>query len=225
MASLFHYPKARHARKLKPRQFRRYTTYKRWLQAEFSRVCVYCRQPDSGARNLIFHVDHYRPKSLAQFSGLACDYDNLFYACPSCNTRKSIYWPADEAVDPFVVNPCDHEMARHLRFDSVTGKVEARSEFGRHTEMLLQLNDPEFVSYRRQTLLAIQSAENQFRALDAELRALEADAKSGRLSRSEFDGETAQIKEDQLVLRELIESLSGTKPLPPLPKQRNGLAL
>lgn len=116
-------------------------------------------------------------------------------------------------------------MARHLRFDSVTGKVEARSEFGRHTEMLLQLNDPEFVSYRRQTLLAIQSAENQFRALDAELRALEADAKSGRLSRSEFDGETAQIKEDQLVLRELIESLSGTKPLPPLPKQRNGLAL
>ena len=113
--SLFHYPKRRQVRALKPPQYKNYSTYKRWLQAEFRRVCVYCRQPDSGAFGLFFTVDHYRPKGLPQFAPLAVTYANLFYCCPACNSRKNNYWPKDEAKGPLIPNPCDHNMAEHLR--------------------------------------------------------------------------------------------------------------
>lgn len=118
--TVFQYPKSKHKRKLSPRQFKRYQTYKRYLQTEFSRVCVYCRQPDSSAPNLNFGVDHYRPKGIPRFASLICDYANLYYCCGNCNSRKNNDWPFDEKAGPYVVNPCDHEMAAHLRFDAKT---------------------------------------------------------------------------------------------------------
>lgn len=146
--SLFLYPKSKHVRKLRPRVFKRYGSYKRYLQTEFARVCVYCRQPDSIAPNLNYGADHYRPKSVPRFASLVCSYSNLYYCCGNCNSRKNDYWPFDETVGPFVVNPCEYEMASHLRFDAVTGKIESRSTHGKHTEELLQLNDPTLVQYQ-----------------------------------------------------------------------------
>lgn len=79
-------------RSLKPTQ----GTYQDWkpqLAEEAEGRCVYCAIFDAelgGQRN--FHVEHYKPKSLPEFVSLKNDYDNLFYACPICNTFKSNSW-------------------------------------------------------------------------------------------------------------------------------------
>lgn len=138
-SKLFHYPKARHVRRFNPGPFRRYGSYKRWLQQEFGRVCVYCREPDSLSRNLNFGVDHYRPQS--RFGHLTCVYANLYYCCGGCNSRKNDDWPVDESKGPYVVNPCEMVMADHLRFEAATGNIESRTPHGLHTIELLQLNE------------------------------------------------------------------------------------
>ena len=145
--TLFYYPKDKHARSLNPPKYKRYQSYKRHLQVEFSRVCVYCRQPDSTVPNLNFGVDHYRPSS--KFPQLLRDYSNLFYCCGSCNSRKRQYWPLNEKVGPYIVDPCGYKMADHLRFDPHTGKIEHKGPHGKHTVDLLQLNDAALVTFRK----------------------------------------------------------------------------
>lgn len=223
--SLFQYPKARHARTVRPRLFKRYQPYKRYLQTEFTRLCVYCRQPDSSAPSLNFHVDHYRPKSLAQFAHLGCDYSNLYYSCQSCNTRKSNYWPRDEKRDPFIVNPCDHEMASHLRFDARSGRFASRSDYGRFTEELLDLNDETAVEYRLNTLAIVNAAERDIRVLEADLRSLDADVLAGRIDASLLGTEREDMIAAIARARSIIAAQTGTTALPALPRRRNGLDL
>lgn len=223
--SLFQYPKSKHRRKLSPQKYKHYRSYKRTLQTEFSRVCVYCRQPDSSAPNLNFGVDHYRPKGIPRFANLVCEYENLYYCCGSCNSRKNDYWPLDEGKGPFVVAPCEHEMAAHLRFDGVTGLVEHRTVEGEHTAELLQLNDAAIVQWRLGTLQTVRlyakEIERQHRALKAVTRLL----REGKMSQAQFDDESERIQESLEGLRRTMQSFTGESPLPPLPQRRFGVPL
>jgi len=216
--SVFHYPKTKHTRFLSPRQFRMYRSYKRYLQTEFSRVCVYCRQPDSSAPSLIYHVDHYRPKSIAKFSHLSCTYSNLYYACANCNVRKSTDWPADESKGPYVVNPCDHEMMKHLRFDPTTGKVEALSNFGAHTETLLQLNDDARVKYRLGTLKTIELYQREISELEMQSKKLKIKLRNNEVTQAQFDSAIQDINADINLAKETLQSHDGTLPIPPIKK-------
>ena len=219
--SLFEYPKSIHARKLSPRQFRRYQSYKPYLRLEFSRRCVYCRQPDSSAPNLNFGVDHYRPKSIRRFAGLVCIYSNLFYCCAGCNCRKGADWPVDENAGPFVVNPCDYEMFRHLRFDSRTARVEARTSFGRHTIALLQLNEPASVQYRSSALLMLKVCDQEIDSVKRSLTRVRMQARRGLLSSSQSDEAIRRLEEQQSELQSLRDSITGDG-APPMPRVRWG---
>lgn len=221
--SLFLFPKGRHKRRLSPRQFRNYRTYKPYLQAEFARLCVYCRQPDSSAPNLNFQVDHYRPKSESRFKSLIAEYSNLYYCCQTCNTYKSNYWPPDETAGPYVVNPVDFDMAAHLRFDAKTGSIEPRTPHGKFTEELLHLNDPAAVKYRRSTLTIVQLAAAEIARRESDLRDLE--RSKGRLGGATFDAAVEEIKQEIEHLRAIIAAQDGTVPLRKLPSNRNGLKL
>lgn len=222
---LFQYPKAKHRRRLAPRRFKNYKTYKRYLQTEFSRVCVYCRQPDSSAPNLSFSVDHYRPKGIHRFAQLICDYDNLYYCCGSCNSRKSDYWPLDEKIGPFVVAPCEHEMAAHLRFNGTTGIVEARTPEGKHTEELLQLNDTATVQYRLVTLRTVRMYSAEIDEQEKLLNDVARLFRQGKISQDQFDEEMQLIRQELDDLRRTMQTYSGELPLPPLPRQRLGVSL
>ncbi|RDY65465.1 hypothetical protein DX912_17340 [Lysobacter soli] len=223
--NVFHYPKARQKRSLKPRQFRRYQTYKPYLQHEFARVCVYCRQPDSSVPNLNFQVDHYRPKSISKFAHLVCSYENLFYCCSACNSRKGAYWPDDETAGPYVVNPCDHEMASHLKFDSATGRMDPKSAYGRHTEELLLLNDEESVAYRRSTLQVLRLLNDAVGERERSLKKISARLKSKRITQADHDSAVADITAELSELRRTIAAYAGTLPLRRLPGMRNGIDL
>ncbi|CAE6792043.1 hypothetical protein R70006_04898 [Paraburkholderia domus] len=222
--SLFQYPKSKHVRKFGPPTYKHYQTYKRWLQAEFSRVCVYCRQPDSSSPNLNFGVDHYKPKGDSRFGHLLCSYGNLYYCCGSCNSRKNDDWPTDEKAGPYVVNPCDHEMADHLRFNVKSGRIEPRSSNGTHTEKLLQLNDVESIKYRNNTFVIIRALEAEIARLDAELKESENCLSRGIITQAEHDADAISIRADRDAHQCVIFAQNGGLPLALSRKQQNYLA-
>lgn len=223
--TLFHYPKTKHSRQLSPRLFKHYQTYKRFLQTEFFRVCVYCRQPDSSAPNLNFGVDHYKPKGIPRFAHLVCTYDNLYYCCGSCNSRKNNDWPLDENVGPYIVNPCDHEMAAHLRFDKKTGRVEPNTPHGIHTEELLQLNEAATVQYRIGTLTTVRLYSAEIEKLERQLKVIAGLLRSGNLSQNSYNVEALSISQELAMARSTMQAHTGELPLPPLKKQRMGVTL
>lgn len=141
----FAYPKTKHARSFSPKQYKRYQTYKRILRLEFSGKCVYCQMPSSMRGYGSFGVDHYRPKK--HFPQLGVSYGNLYYCCHACNSNKGDYWPSAHLLfTQFIPNPCDHVMFSHLRFNGAV--VEEKSKAGAIAREILDLNDPESVSYR-----------------------------------------------------------------------------
>lgn len=216
--TLFHYPKSQHQRKYSPRQFKRYQSYKRFLQVEFSRVCVYCRQPDSSVPNLNFGIDHYRPKGIARFANLVCDYQNLYYCCGNCNSRKNNDWPDDEKIGPYVVNPCDYSMAAHLRFNAKTGRIETRTPNGKHTEELLQLNDDALIKYRLSTLTTVRLYTAEIQQHELQLRELAVQFRTGTISQTEYDNEEQAINQALADLRHTLQAHTGQLPLRSLPK-------
>ncbi len=211
--SIFLYPKNRHIRKHKPPLFKNYRTYKRYLQSDFQRVCVYCRQPDSSAPNLNFGVDHYRPKGIARFAGLVNHYENLFYCCGQCNSRKNNYWPLDEKLGPFVVNPCEHEMASHLRFNPKTGEVEAKTPHGQCTEELLQLNDPTSIQYRLNVLKMVQLLHMEIAELRNQVAIAAKLLQKGKIPGVDFNRLVDDAEKEIAQLQLMSDLQSGSAPV------------
>lgn len=222
---LFHFPQTRHTRSQRPRQFKHYRSYKPYLQREFERVCVYCRQPDSSAPNLSFGVDHYRPKSIPRFAPLLTDYCNLYYCCGACNSRKQAYWPEDEATGPHVVNPCDHTMTDHLRFAHKTAEVEHRTLHGQFTVELLELNAPERVQYRVNALTLLEVLDHKLAELEREGKELAADLRANRLDQAAFNSLMQDLKAERSRYEDARASVIGATALPPLPGSRLGVNL
>ena len=223
--ALFQYPKSKHVRRLSPRRFKNYRSYKRYLQIEFTRICVYCRQPDSSAPNLNFGVDHYRPKSVSRFANLVCDYTNLYYCCGNCNSRKREFWPKDEEQGPFIVAPCEHEMASHLRFNKETGLVNARTVYGEFTIELLQLNEEATVQWRLGSLRTIQMYENEIKKHNEFLKNASRSLQCGKISQDQFNNETQPIYQELSELQRIMQSITGELSLPLLPQNRLGVNL
>ncbi len=170
----FLYPKAKHRRRLKPPAYTSYQSFKKVLRVEFNGQCVYCCMPDGPKTPAAFGVDHYKPKGKPEFARLSTLYENLFYACNACNSRKGKHWPTDEQWDrgEFIPNPCDHIMFEHLRYH--VAKVELRSVAGKHADKILMLNDNETVKYREFIIDAIYLAECRKREIEQTIADIEA---------------------------------------------------
>lgn len=214
---VYHYPNDVHLRTETPRVFKRYQSYKRFLQAEFTRICVYCRQPDSVAPGLVYSVDHFRPKGLPEFAGLVCEYTNLYYCCPQCNSRKNDYW--HEGDQPRFINPCDDVMAEHLRFDSRTGEVTASSPHGELMIELLQLNDGAVKDFRLSTLASIKYLQRSLDQIEIDRAEFRAQLRAGKITQATFDDADQEMMADAAALREEIQRKSGSLPLPPRPQR------
>lgn len=205
-------------RRLKPPAYKRYGSFKRALQHEFDRTCIYCRMPDTGHQDLHYTVEHYRPKGLPRFSHLLCDYGNLYYCCHTCNSLKSDDWPVDENAGPFVPNPCEHVMSDHLRFDRATGRVEPRSEWGRHAERLLRLNDDDLVRLRKDRLTTLGALEVQIKAIERDCLQLDQMLATGAIAGAEHGAAIAELRQDLAALTSARQTLAGTVALRSLPK-------
>lgn len=211
--SLFRYPSSKHSRRLSPPRYKRYRSYKGYLQHEFERTCVYCRQPDSSARNLNFGIDHYRPKSL--FPKLAVDYSNLYYCCGNCNSYKNDYWP--RAGEVALLNPCQWRMSEHIRFEAATGRMTALTPEGRWLEKLLELNDTAAVKFRRTTLATVNTLRLRLIQLNEEEMKVK-DQRAGKpIPGVDYEAVLAEIAAEKSELQEAVARFTGTLGLRPLP--------
>jgi len=217
---VFHFPKGLHRRRLRPYPYKSYKSFKRVLQHEFVRVCVYCRAPDSVSPGeyYSFAVDHYRPKAFPKFKGLETEYSNLYYCCGPCNSRKNDYWPADERLGPFVINPCEYDMAAHLRLNSTTFEYESRTPNGAHMIRLLQLNEPDIVDYRRRVTETVAIANSRRIELNKKLAAAKKKFSQGLLSAADFAKVEGIVAKSLVTVLDIIQSNEGTKAPRPLPK-------
>jgi hypothetical protein len=194
----FVYPKSPHTRALKPKPFRRYQTYKRYLRLEFTGKCVYCQMPSSMREYAVFGVDHYRPQTY--FPELATTYSNLYYCCNACNSAKGPYWPSSAALEKthFIPNPCDHTMFAHLRFRGAV--VEARTSAGQVALETLDLNDPATLQFREFVLATIVMWQEKRAAFlakrakaDKKVRSGAMPAAIGAQAMAEIDAEVANV--------------------------------
>jgi hypothetical protein len=110
-------------------------------------------------------------------------------------------------------------MAAHLRFDASTGRVEFRSPHGKHTEELLQLNDPATVQYRLGALRTVRVFNKEIDEQTKLLAAVEKLHKEGKLSLSERDIEVNEIQNEIDLLVRTLQSHTGELPTK-LPRQQ-----
>lgn len=87
MTTPFVYPPVPHVRRHGPMGYADYASYRPWLRDEFSFRCVYCLIREQWGRvGGVYDIDHFLP--VMNHASLALEYDNMFYACTTCNTAK-----------------------------------------------------------------------------------------------------------------------------------------
>lgn len=143
----FRYPSQPYTRRHGPHGYSDYESYRDWLRDEFLFRCVYCLHREQWYRRAAtFHVDHFVP--VAADESKQCEYDNLLYACASCNEAK-------KAITG-IPNPCDVSYGQLLRIRE-DGIVEPLNDLGVRLEKALRLNSPDNVGYRSRIMGILNS--------------------------------------------------------------------
>ena len=156
--AVWHYPAQPHSRRHGPQGYADPCAYKPWLRDEFAFRCVHClsreRWRPDGQED--FAVDHIVPGSLDL--SRSHDYDNLCYACCSCNRNRQ------DAVLPFHLDR--DALAQHLEI-ARDGTAEPLSAEGRYLIRSCHLNRPLLVEFRRR-LLSLLDFLTTYRTVDSE---------------------------------------------------------
>jgi hypothetical protein len=143
----FRYPGQPYVRRHGPHGYSDYESYRDWLRDEFLFRCVYCLHREQWhRRSAMFHIDHFIP--VAADESKQCEYENLLYACASCNEYK-------KAITG-IPNPCDSPYGELLRIRS-DGVVEPLNEIGVKLERALRLNSPDILGYRSRMIRILHS--------------------------------------------------------------------
>ena len=137
----YQYPDSEHVRLHGPAGYTTYESYREWLRDEFLFRCVYCLHREKwGRRRGVWHIDHWL--SQKEFPGQVVEYDNLVYACASCNFAKG---------KRDVPSPCScllHEAVEVFE----DGRIEGRTPEAQQTIRVLGLDSPEDKEYRSQLI-------------------------------------------------------------------------
>ncbi len=134
----FSYPESPHVRRHGPSGYRTYESFRPWLRDEFLFRCVYCLKREQwGLFRGLYDLDHFLPK--VRFPDAALDYDNLLYACRTCDAAKR---------DQVVPDPCNCLLAGRVivRED---GSIEGMIADSRKLIRKLGLDDAEYCEFRR----------------------------------------------------------------------------
>src|SRR6266508_6339823 len=127
--------------------------WKSQIAEECFHQCVYCsiNEPRfGGIRN--FHVEHYRPKSIARFKHLENDIRNLFLACSICNCFKQADWPNDPNKRlniPCYPDPSTVDYSTIISMNVNNYKLRGEKLASRYVIERLFLNRPQLLLERR----------------------------------------------------------------------------
>ncbi len=121
-----------------------YKKYREQLQYDFNHRCGYCDDIDA-PRAERYEIDHFVPQTLD--ATLKTDYNNLVYACRSCNNSKRVQWPTGDKSRPNDgscgwIDPCDAKYEEQFERDQYGGIIPTTS-IGRWMYDALKLWKPQ----------------------------------------------------------------------------------
>jgi hypothetical protein len=109
--------------------------------------CGYCLTSQRIIGPLL-EIDHYIPEA----HGGTSDEENLWLACPMCNSHKS---DRIDAIDPetgviaSIFNPRQEQWQNHFEWVEGGTVIRGKTRVGRATVAALQMNHPDIVAARR----------------------------------------------------------------------------
>ena len=141
----FRYPNEPHVRRHGPRGYAKYGQYRDWLRDEFRFRCVFClvREQWTQCKSL-FDIDHWEPRVLKP--DLTNDYDNLLYACRTCNSDKS---------SSLVPDPCSCAYGKSLKVHD-DGTIHALNTHGEILIDELDLDDSRRNEFRKWLIATVR---------------------------------------------------------------------
>lgn len=110
-----------------------YRDYRDNLRADFNNRCGYCNDLDA-PRKEYFEIDHLVPQKI-MVNKKNNDYQNLVYACHSCNNAKRKKWPSGDENIPIVgdkgwIDPCTEKYDKQFSRDE-NGNIIPLTPIGR----------------------------------------------------------------------------------------------
>jgi hypothetical protein len=164
MTAPFTYPAAPHVRRHGPQGYADHESYRPWVRDEFAFRCVYCLLRETwGPFKGVYALDHFLP--IAARPDLALEYDNLLYACVSCNLSKGSMRtpdPLSGLLDPAVKVSED-------------GRIHADTPQARKLIDQLGLNRPQLQEFRELWIRIVRLAAQHDPALFRRLMGYPAD--------------------------------------------------
>lgn len=129
---------------------RGYARFRAQVRMDFAECCAYCLLHEllaGGHDN--FELDHFRPKSLPQFTHLTDDFFNLFYSCHPCNKYKSSTWPSEDLHSQgYRFLDFTHDSFSDHFLETAKGRWLPLSKPARYSERRLRLNRPHLLDIR-----------------------------------------------------------------------------
>ena len=145
----FIYPDSSHVRRHGPIGYSNYQRYRPWLRDEFTFRCAYCLKREQwGTVRGTYQIDHFLAQ--AHHPALATDYDNLIYACATCNGAKG---------DLGIPDPCRCMINIEVEVHS-DGRIESKSNDSMKLIRILGLDSPETREYFRLWIDIVAMAKN-----------------------------------------------------------------
>jgi hypothetical protein len=156
MTSPFDYPPAPMVRRHQPRGYTSAASFRPWLRDDFAFRCVFCGLRETWQPGDL-DVEHFEPAG--RVPARALDYQNLLYACRTCNGKKG----GRAVPDPTV------ELLRGVVTMDENGLLVATSPQARELILVLGLNTRRQRTYRRIVAEVLQMAEQNDPALYRQL--------------------------------------------------------
>lgn len=191
MATGFNYPESPHARRHGPQGYATYDSFRPWLRDEFCFRCVYCLLREQWCRaHGEFHLDHFTPQGLDPQQ--AADYDNVLYACVSCNIGKG-----EQVVpDPTLVLT----VGQVIVYDD--GAIDGLTKESERLIRMLDLDDEDYRRWRRTWIRILELAQRYDPPLYQQLMGFPEDLPDlARLRPPGGNGRPAGIEESYLEQR------------------------
>ncbi|WP_437992091.1 hypothetical protein [Sorangium sp. So ce145] len=118
----------------------------------FSGKCAFCEAKMAHVANP--QIEHYRPKSRIEFSGIVFKWDNWLLSCGRCNESKWAHFPDCGGV-PCLIDPTVDDPQQHVGY--VDHIVHGTSARGEETVRLLKIDRSPLEDERHLWLMQIDS--------------------------------------------------------------------
>lgn len=115
------------------------------LKEDFNHKCGYCDDTYTW-RTVWYEIDHFIPQKKFPHRN-PTDYNNLVFACRSCNNSKRAKWPTEDEHLPHngscgFIDPCDEEYDRQFG-RKIDGSIKFKTDLGKWMFHALKLHRPQ----------------------------------------------------------------------------------